>query len=580
MTSRPRNPFEYEQATKFTNEELADYYIEDFNYSRFVSSQRNVFLVGERGTGKTMTFLYHSLPVQRVKAQKRGEEFDLTTVSIYVPCSTPLTHRTEYDLLDHLTAALISEHFLVTSMIHATAKAIEVIADLLPAGAEETLRKEIAYVLNIEIPEEIPFFRGLLMALDRASVQVQEALNGVQADIRASFFSFNSGFRPFLACLKQIPLLRESHFSLMIDDAHLLNRYQIRALNSWIAYRDNAMFSIKVATTRVDAPTRETSSGGTILEGHDFTRIDLEQPYQNRTSVFGKLAQEIIGRRLESIEVRTTPDEYFPPHPAYTAGMEEARRKAESEAEERFPNGTQKQRSDYVYKYTPAIYYRERSPRANLPPYAGFDLLVHLSTGVIRNLLDPCWHMYDRMISEVRKEDPAAMTVKDPIPPNIQDEIIQERSRRKWDWIRQELDKAVEGCSREQACHVYQLLDNLAILFKKRLQARISEPRAVVFTISGLDEAIHSQLLEILKIAQKAQIIYTFTSAAKDLGKRETYYVPNRILWPQRGLDPQGQHARVSIPADTLLAATVNNAEIPFEGDEQSNEPDLFSGTD
>jgi len=580
MTSRHRNPFEYEQATKFTNEELVDYYIEDFNYSRFVSSKRNVLLVGERGTGKTMTFLYHSLPVQRAKAQKSGEEFDPTTISIYVPCNTPLTHRREHDLLDPLTAALISEHFLVTSIMHATAKAIEVIADLLPEGAEDDLRTEIGYVLNIDIPKGIPFFRRLSLALDRASVQVQEALNGAQTDIRGSFFSFNSGLRPFLACLKQIPVLQESHFSLMIDDAHLLNRYQIRALNSWIAYRDNAMFSIKVATTRVDAPTLETSSGGTILEGHDFTRIDLEQHYQNRTSVFGKLAREIIGRRLKSIEVYKTPDEYFPPHPAYTEGMEEAKRDAESEAKQKFPCGTQKQWSDYVYKYAPAIYYRERSPRANLPPYAGFDLLVHLSTGVIRNLLDPCWHMYDRMISEVRKKDPAVIAVRDPIPPHIQDEIIQERSKRKWELIRHELDKTVEGCSRQQARFVYQLLDNLAVLFKKRLLSEISEPRAVVFTISGFDEASHLELVDILRIAQKAQIIYTFPSAAKDSGKREIYYVPNRILWPQRGLDPQGQHARVSIPADILLAAAVNNVEIPFQGDDQSNEPDLFAGTD
>ena len=53
----------------------------------------------------------------------------------------------------------------------------------------------------------------------------------------------------------------------MIDDAQLLNEYQIRALNSWIAYRDNFLFSFKVATTRIEAPPLNTSSGGNILEG-------------------------------------------------------------------------------------------------------------------------------------------------------------------------------------------------------------------------------------------------------------------------------------------------------------------------
>ena len=47
--------------------------------------------------------------------------------------------------------------------------------------------------------------------------------------------------------LRQIDLLSESHFLLMIDDAHDMNEYQIRALNSWIAYRDHSLFSFKIA---------------------------------------------------------------------------------------------------------------------------------------------------------------------------------------------------------------------------------------------------------------------------------------------------------------------------------------------
>ena len=59
----------------------------------------------------------------------------------------------------------------------------------------------------------------------------------------------------------------------------------------------------------------------------------------------------------------------------------------------------------------------------------------------------------------------------------------------------------------------------------------------------------------LLKIARRATLLYIREGAAKDYGSREYYYVPNRILWPVRGLDPQGQHARVSLPAGRLLAA-------------------------
>jgi len=354
----------------------------------------------------------------------------------------------------------------------------------------------------------------------------------------------------------------------MIDDAQLLNAYQIRILNSWIAFSDNSLFSFKVATTRIDAPPLETSSGGNILEGHDFSKIEMEQPYQNKLSPFGKLANRIIESRLKSIGITKTPQEFFPENPAFVKNIKISEDKASQEAIKKFPNATKKQINDYVYKYARAIYFRERSSKANIPEYSGFELLTHLSTGVIRNLLDPCYHMYDNMLSEKKPIDC--------IPPNIQNDVIKNLSKKKWSLIENSLSSMIEDCSIEQGKHVYQLMDNLAILFKKRLLSIISEPRAVEFTISSLHIETHKKLLLILTIAQKAQLIYTYKSSAKDGGKRETYYMPNRLLWPDRGLDPQGQHARVSIPADSLQKAALFNKEIHFTG-EESNEPNLFA---
>ena len=569
MTAR-KNPFEYEQATKLTPEEVRKYYIEDFNYSRFVASRRNVFLVGERGTGKTMTFLYYALPSQVEKAKENEEDIDLSIVSVYVPCNNPLTHRREYELLDRLNASLVSEHFMVVSMMHEVLHAVFSVPDIITSDEESALRCEIEYSLNINLPDHIPFKRALELALDRANTEIQKSLNGEEEDIKKSFLSFNSGIRSFLSCLAQVGRLRNSHFSFMIDDAQLYNPYQNRALNSWIAYRENALFSFKVATTRVDAPSLETASGGTILEGHDFTRLEMEQPYQNKTSAFGQLARQIVQTRLDAIDVKVTPDDFFPENPSFSKDIEECGRKAEEEAKVKYPNGTPKQISDYKYKYTRAIYFRERSARANLPPYSGFSLLTHLSTGVIRNLLNPCYKMYDRQVSESQEGSINC------ISPDIQKKVILDISKEMWGWIQNEMDNNIEGCSRELAKGVYRLLDNLAILFKKRLQSDISEPRAVEFTISGMDDNRHARLIDVLKIAQKAQLIYTYRSSAKDRGKREPYYMPNKMLWPERGLDPEGQHARVSITADNLQRAIQDNAEIPFSGD-KTNEPDLFT---
>jgi hypothetical protein len=80
-------------------------------------------------------------------------------------------------------------------------------------------------------------------------------------------------------------------------------------------------------------------------------------------------------------------------------------------------------------------------------------------------------------------------------------------------------------------------------------------------------------LEEILAILTRAQLLYVRSGAAKDKGKRENYFVPHRLLWPDRGLDPHGQHARVSIPAGDLWSAADRNRPIPFTDEDDRQLP-------
>ncbi len=567
------NPFEYGSATKFTsNEQILDFYIEDFNYSRFIRSRRNILLMGERGTGKSMTLLFNSLPIQHAKSKREGGELSFDVVNIYVPCNTPFTHKKEYQLLDHFQGAVISEHFLVLPIMYEIADTLSKIADLTQGADENKLKQELQYVLALKLPEEMPLFEALKQTFQREVTETQRTLNAKALDaFYEKALSFSSGVLPLLNCIKKIPKLQNSHFTLMIDDAHDLNTFQRRALNSWIAYRDNTLFSFKVAMAKADRPDYLTSSGGTILEGHDFTLVDLERPYQNQESEFGKLARNILSRRLNKISFTGKPDDFFPINPKFKKDLAACRNTVLKRAQDKYPNGTKKQIADYVYKYTRAEYFRNRSSKANLPIYSGLDILVHISTGVIRNLLEPCYWMYDRAYSELRTNVKDQHTIRIfSISPTIQNDVIIDRSRKKWDWIQEGLDNNIEGCSREQGRKIYHLFDQLAHLFRQRLLNHKSEPRAITFTISDTDYKHYYSLLILLNIARKAQLLYTYSSSAKDYGGRELYYVPNRILWPWRGLDPHGQHARVSILARSLWAAAEDNMPIPFSPDDDS----------
>lgn len=563
------NPFEFEAATNLPEDMILEIYIEDYNYTRFIQSTRNIFLLGDRGSGKSMTLLYNSFKIKKMKAEREKNKAALDYIGIYIPCNTPLTHKQEYQLLSPFQASIISEHYLVLSMIYCIADSLASMPELLTEQLNKELKSSYEYILNIELPEQENFLETIKLFAQGELTRAQKKINNSDSELfYENTYTFSSIVLPLLNLLSKIPNLKNSHFLLMIDDAHELNFHQKRILNSWIAFRDHTLFSLKVASAKVTDIDFLTASGGSILEGHDFIVIDMEGDFQSQFSRFGKLANEIVRKRLSRIGVNKTPDQFFPINSEFVKDLEQHKIEAEKEALEKNPNATQKQITDYVYKFARAKYFRERSSKANRPPYSGFDTIVHLSTGVVRNLLEPCYWMYDYMYSQNETSESQNKQISE-IPSNIQTEVILQLSEARWNLLKNGLENIIENCSREQAKQIENLFENLAILFRERLLSHKSEPRAIVFTISGLNQEYESILKPLFDIARKAQLLYFRVGVAKHYGKQERYYVPNRMLWPIRGLDPHGQHARVSLKAIDILNA-IKGKKFPFDAVEDS----------
>jgi hypothetical protein len=551
--SQQINPFQFEAATSLPHDQLIEYFIEDNNFSRFVRSNRNIFLVGERGSGKTMNLLYHSIEIQKILAIKKNEVMDFSYIGVYIPCSTPLYQKNEYQLLeDKYLPMITSENLFILDMAYYIIKSIDIIKEFVIIDNIDDIINEIVYVLGININDKNNLYGSLMQYFKKESINCQKNLM-TNFDVKTTpSWSFYSLIIPLLGILRKINTLKYSHFMLMIDDVQFLNEYQRKLLNGLISYRDNSIFSCKVATPKINRDDMTTSTGGTILEGHDFLEIDMMQPFQNRNVAFYKFAKEIIERRLEKINNRKIDAEnFFPKNPQFERDIEESNRKVKQEALNEHPDWSTKQLNDYVYKFGRAQYFRDRLIKANNPPYSGFEILIHLSTGVIRNLLNPCYWMYDRILSEKQKNN-----IIEFIPPKIQTEVINDCSKKLWELLNDGLECKVHDCTKVQSDAIKNLYKELNKLFRHRLLNHKSEPRAVVFTISGIDHESEKILLPLLDIAQKANLLYMRMSRAKDDGFIEPYYTPNRMLWPSVGLDPQGQHARVSLKAKDIIAAT------------------------
>ncbi len=463
--SAPTNPFQYEAASKLAPKEVLQYYVEDHNHSRFIRSKRNILLVGDRGSGKSMALRYHSLPIQVLKSEEDHEEPDLSLVCIHVPCNTPLMHKRDYDLIEpSFLSSVLGEHFLVVSILIAACKTFLETKIGLEYDEAARVRERLELLWSADLTKGDCIWNAIDLWCQSQLRDAQRAMNSSDECDYRDAISFVSGIVPFFESLRRTTPFRDTHFSVMLDDVQDLNQAQIEVANSWLAYRDNSQFSFKVASTKTGGVRLKTSSGGQIIDGHDFTRIDMEGDYQNRQSDFGKLANDIVAKRLVLSGVEGDPEKFFPVHEDFKAALEEANVAARKDAHEKYGHNNPKAVSDYVYKYGRVYFFRNRAARANTPAiaYTGFEMLVHLSTGIIRNLLEPCFWMYDKHLS-ARSNDQVCEFIR----PTLQSDVILDLSQKKWDQIKT-LDRA-GVCVEKEAKALNLLLNHLAGLFRERL---------------------------------------------------------------------------------------------------------------
>lgn len=568
------NPFTFSGASNLTDNQILDTFVHDYNHSRFIQSKRNVFLWGERGSGKTMMLLYNKIKMQQCLISTDDVEMDAAYFPVYVSCITPVMSKREYLLLENdFKEAVISEHFLVLTVSLSLVSALLEVPDLIDDGDLEDIEEDINYLIDDVLEGKRNVFEKLQNHLTREFTRSQKEINSPSSD---SFYENTLGFSSFIIPLVRIvnkySRLKKIHTIFMMDDAHDLNHYQRAILNGWIAYRDNSLFSFKISAAKSTDYNHCTLSGGAILEGHDYVSMDMEQDFQNAEANFSKLAKHIIQKRLTLAGINITPEDFFPEDPKMSADIAKCKKIATKQAKEKFPPSETKKIADYVYKYTRSIYFRTRSRKANKPQYSGLETITHLSTGVIRNLLEPCFVMYDEMAS-ASKEKPLPVNK---ITTPVQTKVITNMSKRYWEHLKDGVDRDISDCTKEQANMVHNLFTNLLTLMRVRLlDESCSEPRAVKFSISARQEELMTQIKPILDIARKAQLLYRRLGSDKDDGEQIFLYTPNRILLVARGMDPIGQHATISIQAKYILGA-MEGKEIPYK-EKPTNQMSIFN---
>jgi hypothetical protein len=560
------NPFRIESPEKLAPTDLVRLFVEQYTHIGTVKQRKHTIIWGSRGSGKSMLLRYLEPQCQILlygsadKLLTAPEPF----LAVYCPCKEGQFNKTDLELLSPSAALILTEHMLNLQ-----------ISDLL----FHCLRTQFPPDF-ISLEQKRRYARVAVSLFDKASIATSVASATAVADfdadplawfqaicqsenrvissfLRASSFRMpnpsysgaTSGYHDYL-----LPLMRatqelirsQAPLYVLMDDADRLTRAQQSIVNTWIANRDHAVLCFKVSAQREGYKTLLTRDGGLIEHPHDYSEVDVDELYTRSKSDYYEKVRLISERRLGLSEVATKDIlEFLPADPREEQLLEEFKKTA---AEEWRAVGEPGRQRDYVYRYANARLFQHLRDAKQRKSYAGFENLVHISSGIVRDFLEPCYLMFDQELSRTESRNEITS-----IPPQVQNDVIYKYSEEfllaKFETFRKDLPP--EQWSVLDALRL--LLESLGRLFYERLHdPSAREARLFSFTVRG---NLPSELNEVLRLGVRYRYFQLRTYSSKEGGGRENWYILNRRLCPVFKLDPTGFEGRISLTPDLLRLA-------------------------
>lgn len=563
-----RNPFQVESPEKLSAAQVVSLFIGQYTKIETIKQRKHTFIWGSRGSGKSMMLRYLE-PHCQALAYDGGLDVFLAQSSpflaVYCPCKEGQINRTELELLPEDSRLIISEHMLNLTV---ATRLVECLRGQLPS--------------DFFTPDEPPrFVRRVLRLFDMASIAssaeqarltsdidedpfgwLQEVfdieLRKVSAYLRRCALSTTpppyegatSGYHDFLLPLfrsvQGLHRLTNIPTYILLDDTDRLTALQQRIVNTWVANRDHAIFCIKICAQREDQHTFTTRDGGMIENVHDFSSIDVDAIYTRNKSEYSHKVRLIAEKRLEIAGLQTRSiEEFLPSDPTESRLLETIKKETAKEWDVLESGNRPGRKSDYVTRYAIPRLFQYLNRTKKRKSYAGFHNMVDLSSGVVRDFLEPCYLMFDRCVSEGKEA--ATITY---IPPSTQDAVLFEYSQELLLQRMDEIRKELPPDQMTQVDRLSNLINALGILFFGRLHdPKARESRLFSFTVRGQPSA---QVQEVLRLGARYRYFQVRTYSTKEGGGREYWYILNRRLCPVLKLDPSGFEGRISLKSDDL----------------------------
>ena len=326
--SSQENPFDLNKASDFTDQEIAEQWVDLANAAGGLveilnpKSRMPMLLLGGKGSGKTHLMRYCSAPVQAARHDGDVAQAAIRDgyLGIYITLDALNTDKfaRQEPVEDHwsLVFAHYFELWLATANL-ATIRDCEQSRSLtfneseFVAAVVELFDREPAVVPS-NLSELLDHFTRTRKNID--SIVKNSRLRGERPLFDITFSTGRLAFGIPELVSRYAPALRDVLFVYLIDEVENLTEDQQRFLNSLIRYRRGCA-TFRVGGRLYGMKTFETTgSGEPIRRGAEYERVVLDEILREQPEQYDELVRRLVAKRLERVGYATAAQRPIDPY--------------------------------------------------------------------------------------------------------------------------------------------------------------------------------------------------------------------------------------------------------------------------
>ena len=308
------NPFNITKAVDFSDQEIADYWVDISSGNGFAAitkpaSPMPMMILGGKGSGKTHLMRYFSYPLQRIRYGQdvlggiRKDRY----IGVYLRCgglnATRFRNKGQSAETWAEVFAYYMELWLSQLVLDTVLSAVHGTVEL--ERHERAVVEELSALINVEPQNAVSTLSNLYKLLRELQQELDGAVNNSailgKLPVRIAVTRGDLIFGIPKAIAARVPAFRNCLFLYLIDEFENLSEVQQKYVNTLLRERRNPC-SFKIGARMYGVRTFSTySADEENKEGSEFEVLRLDSILRNNKQ-YGRFARRLVAKRLAEFD--------------------------------------------------------------------------------------------------------------------------------------------------------------------------------------------------------------------------------------------------------------------------------------